>query len=38
VAILLDAIIENSYITLESEEDKVEELINLTKENPDPLF
>jgi magnesium transporter len=36
--ILLDAIIENFYITLESEEDKVEELINLTKENPDPII
>ena len=31
--LLLDAIIENFYITIESEENKVEELINLTKTN-----
>ena len=36
--ILLDAIIENFYVTIESEEDKVEELINLTKQNPDPII
>ena len=36
--ILLDAIMENFYITLENEEDKVEELINLTKEGADPLI
>lgn len=29
--LLLDAVMENFYITLEAEEDKVEELINLTK-------
>ncbi|MGH2665972.1 magnesium/cobalt transporter CorA [Flavobacterium sp.] len=29
--LLLDAIMENFYITIEAEEDKVEELINLTK-------
>lgn len=31
--LLLDAIIENFYITIENEENKVEELINLTKTN-----
>lgn len=31
--LLLDAIMENFYITIENEEDKVEELINLSKEN-----
>lgn len=36
--ILLDAIIENFYVTIENEEDKVEELINLTKQNPDPVI
>lgn len=36
--ILLDAIMENFYITLENEEDKVEELINLTKESVDPII
>ena len=36
--ILLDAIMENFYITLESEEDKIEELINLTKESVDPII
>nr|WP_314898054.1 magnesium/cobalt transporter CorA [uncultured Flavobacterium sp.] len=36
--ILLDAVMENFYITLENEEDKVEELINLTKESADPLI
>lgn len=35
--ILLDAIMENFYITIENEEDKVEELINLTKKSADPL-
>ena len=35
--ILLDAIMENFYITIENEEDKVEELINLSKKNADPL-
>jgi magnesium transporter len=36
--ILLDAIMENFYITLENEEDKVEELINLTKKSIDPII
>ena len=36
--ILLDAIIENFYITIENEEDKVEELINLTKQSVDPAI
>lgn len=36
--ILLDAIMENFYITLENEEDKVEDLINLTKESVDPII
>ncbi len=31
--LLLDAVMENFYITIENEEDKVEELINLTKSN-----
>lgn len=31
--VLLDAIMENFYITIENEEDKIEELINLTKNN-----
>ena len=34
--LLLDAIMENFYITIENEEDKVEELINLSKESADP--
>ncbi len=34
--LLLDAIIENFYITLESEEDKVDTLINLIKVNTKP--
>lgn len=34
--LLLDAIMENFYITIENEEDKVEELINLTKTNSNP--
>lgn len=36
--ILLDAIMENFYITLENEEDKIEGLINLTKESADPII
>lgn len=36
--ILLDAIMENFYITLENEEDKVEELINLSKQSADPII
>lgn len=34
--ILLDAIMENFYITLENEEDMVEELINLSKQSANP--
>ena len=34
--LLLDAIMENFYITLENEEDKVEELINLSKTSTSP--
>ena len=34
--LLLDAIIENFYITIENEEDKVENLINLSKTEQDP--
>lgn len=34
--LLLDAIMENFYITIETEEDKVEELINLSKINVKP--
>ena len=34
--LLLDAIMENFYITIESEEDKVEELINLSKTSVNP--
>ncbi|MEO0038113.1 MAG: Cobalt/magnesium transport protein CorA [Bacteroidota bacterium] len=33
--LLLDAIMENFYITIENEEDKVEELINLSKKSTD---
>lgn len=36
--ILLDAVMENFYITIESEEDKIEELINLTKKSADPII
>lgn len=36
--ILLDSIIENFYITLENEEDKIEGLIDLTKESTDPII
>lgn len=36
--ILLDAIMENFYITLENEEDKIEDLINLTKNSADPII
>ena len=35
--ILLDAVMENFYITLENEENKIEELINLTKKSVSPL-
>lgn len=34
--LLLDAIMENFYITIESEEDKVEELINISKTSTNP--
>lgn len=36
--ILLDAIIGNFYITLENEEDKVEDLIDMTKNSADPII
>ena len=36
--ILLDAIMENFYITIENEEDKVEELINLSKNSADKII
>lgn len=36
--LLLDAIMENFYITIENEEDKIEELINLTKKSADPII
>jgi magnesium transporter len=36
--ILLDSIMENFYITIENEEDKIEELINLTKTSSNPLI
>lgn len=36
--VLLDAVIENFYITIEHEEDKIEELINLTKKGADPII
>lgn len=36
--ILLDAIIGNFYITLESEEDRIEDLIDLTKNSTDPII
>ncbi|QBN17731.1 magnesium/cobalt transporter CorA [Flavobacterium nackdongense] len=35
--VLLDAIMENFYITIENEEDKIDELINLTKSNAGPI-
>ncbi|MBE0392269.1 MULTISPECIES: magnesium/cobalt transporter CorA [unclassified Flavobacterium] len=34
--LLLDAVMENFYVTIENEEDKVEELINLSKNSADP--
>lgn len=34
--LLLDAIIENFYVTIENEEDKVEELIHLSKNSAEP--
>ena len=36
--ILLDAIMENFYITIEHEEDKIEELIDETKNSTDPVI
>lgn len=36
--ILLDAIIQNFYVTIENEEDKIEELIDLTKNSADPVI
>lgn len=36
--VLLDAVMENFYITLENEEDKVEVLINLSKKSDDPII
>ena len=36
--ILLDAVMENFYITIGNEEDKIEELINLTKKNVNPII
>ncbi len=36
--ILLDVIMENFFITLENEENKVEELIILTKQSVDPII
>lgn len=36
--VLLDAIMENFYITIEHEEDKIEELIDQTKNNTDPVI
>jgi magnesium transporter len=36
--ILLDSIMQNFYITIENEEDKVEELINLSKKSADPII
>jgi magnesium transporter len=35
--LLLDAVMENFYITLEDEENKVEELINITKKDTNPI-
>ncbi|MFV8326166.1 magnesium/cobalt transporter CorA [Flavobacterium sp. ZS1P14] len=36
--ILLDSIMQNFYITIENEENKVEELINLSKKSADPII
>ena len=36
--ILLDAIMENFYITIENEEDKIEKLIDQTKNSTDPII
>ena len=36
--LLLDAVMENFYITIEAEEDKVEDLISLSKESANPMI
>lgn len=36
--VLLDAIMENFYVTIENEEDKIEELVDLTKKNVGPVI
>ena len=36
--LLLDAVMENFYITIENEEDNIEELIDLTKKGADPVI
>jgi magnesium transporter len=36
--LLLDAVMENFYITIEDEEDKIEELINMTKRGANPVI
>ena len=36
--LLLDAVMENFYITIEDEEDNIEELIDLTKKGADPVI
>ncbi|WP_348797244.1 magnesium/cobalt transporter CorA [Flavobacterium adhaerens] len=36
--LLLDAVIENFYITIENEENKIEQLINMTKNGADPII
>ncbi|PXY47166.1 magnesium/cobalt transporter CorA [Flavobacterium hydrophilum] len=36
--LLLDAVIENFYITIEDEENNIEELIDLTKKGADPII
>ena len=36
--ILLDSVMENFYITLENEEDKIEDLIDQTKNSTDPII
>lgn len=36
--LLLDAVMENFYITIENEENKIEELIDLTKKGADPII
>ncbi|MGO4773117.1 magnesium/cobalt transporter CorA [Flavobacterium sp. W22_SRS_FK3] len=36
--LLLDAVMENFYITIENEEEEIEKLINLTKKGADPVI